>query len=95
LMHPSSAGILQIWCRFSSFAIPWDPDVSFFYLRRLLQQHLSTAMCAAPASSQVPTSTDALRGQSTRVYAPLTPLRPSADEIVYSGTGVSASSSCG
>jgi hypothetical protein len=53
-MHPSSTGILQIWCRFSSFAIPWDPGVSFFYLRRLLQQHLTTAGVCCPCKLASP-----------------------------------------
>jgi hypothetical protein len=53
-MHPSSVGNLQIWCRFDSFTILWDPGVSFFYLRRQLQQHPSLAGVRCPCKLTSP-----------------------------------------
>jgi hypothetical protein len=53
-MHPSSVGNLQIWCRFDSFAILWDPRVSFFYLRRQLQHHPSLAGVRCPCKLTSP-----------------------------------------
>jgi hypothetical protein len=53
-MHPSSVENLQIWCRFDSFAILWDPGVSFFYLRRQVQQHPSLAGVRCPCKLTSP-----------------------------------------
>jgi hypothetical protein len=84
----SSNRKLQVRCRFAKFAIPWDPGESFFNPRRLLQHHLSIVGVRHPASSPVPASTDALRGQSTQVFASPTPLRSSVGNLVSSDSGI-------